>query len=168
MCIYMYTQLWARAYRDQTYHAAINTTNGVESQNKLLKYSYLPRRKNITLSQLAEVLYEDFVPETHHKYLYLNYQMSDNYRRYNDFVPGFLRGRPRQVIIHCLERKSSSKKYTDDDILTKDVTSGKFTIQGLAKYTALILVLLLVTLRVHALTGYNGTFPASTFLVCFI
>ena len=101
---------------------AINTTNGVESQNKLLKYGYLPRRKNITLSQLAKVLYEDFVSE----YLYLNYQISDNYRRYNDFVPGFLHEHP---LIHCLERKSSSKKYTDDSVLTKDVTSGKFTIQ---------------------------------------
>ena len=34
--------LWACSYRDQTYHAAVNTTNGMESQNKLLKYSYLP------------------------------------------------------------------------------------------------------------------------------
>lgn len=129
----LYIQLWARAYRDQTYHAAINTTNGVESQNKLLKYSYLPRRKNITLSHLATVLYEEFVPETHHKYLYLNYQMSETYRRYNDFVPDYLRERPRQVIIHCLERKSSSNKYTEDDILTKDLTTGKFTLQGSGK-----------------------------------
>jgi hypothetical protein len=126
-------KMWARAYRDQTYHAAINTTNGVESQNKLLKYSYLPRRKNITLSQLAVVLYEEFVPESHQKYLYLNYQMSDTYRKYNDIVPDYLRGRPRHVIIHCLDRNSSSKKYTEDDILTKDVETGKFTIQGSGK-----------------------------------
>ena len=131
--MYNITQLWARAYRDQTYHAAINTTNGVESQNKLLKYSYLPRRKNTTLSQLAKLLYEEFVPETHHKYLYLNYQMSETYRRYNYIVPQYLRERPRQVIIHCLERKSSSKKYTEDDVLTKDVKMGKFTIQGSGK-----------------------------------
>ena len=129
----LYAQLWARAYRDQTYHAAINTTNGVESQNKLLKYSYLPRRKNITLSQLAAVLYEEFIPETHHKYLYLNYQMSGTYRRYNDFVPVYLLERPREVIIHCLERKSSSRKYVEDDILTTDITEGKFTIQGSSK-----------------------------------
>ena len=125
--------MWARAYRDQTYHAAINRTNGVESQNKLLKYSYLPRRKSITLSQLATVLYEEFVPETHHKYLYLNYQMSDTYRTYNAIVPDYLRERPRHVIIHCLERKSSSKKYTEEDILTRDVRTGKFTIQGSCK-----------------------------------
>ena len=128
------TQMWARAYRDQTYHAAINTTNGVESQNKLLKYSYLPRRKNTTLSQLAKLLYEEFVLETHHKYLCLNYQMSETYRRYNDIVPDYLRERPRQVIIHCLEKKrSSSKKYTEDDVLTKDVKMGKLTIQGSGK-----------------------------------
>ena len=128
--MYNITQMWARAYRDQTYNAAINTTNGVESQNKLLIYSYLPRRKNKTLSQLAKLLYEEFVPETHHKYLYLNYQMSQTYRRYNDIVPDYLRERPRQVIIH---RKSSSKKYTEDDILTKDLKMGKFTIQGSGK-----------------------------------
>ena len=38
---FLHIQLWARAYRNQMYHATINTTNGVESQNKLLKYSYL-------------------------------------------------------------------------------------------------------------------------------
>ena len=90
----LYIQLWARAYHDQTYHAAINTTNGVESQNRLLKYSYLPRRKHI-ISHLATVLYEEFVPGTHHKYLYLNYQMSETYRRYNNFVRDYLRECPR-------------------------------------------------------------------------
>jgi len=71
-----------------------------------------------------------FVPETYHKYLYLNYQMSGTYRRYNDFIPDYLRERLGQVIIHCLERKSSSKNYTEDSILTKDATTRKFTIQG--------------------------------------
>ena len=82
--------LWARSYRDQTYHAAVNTTNGVESQNKLLKYSYLPRQKNITISRLATVLYEDFNPDIHHKYLFLNYKTSSFYRTYNDFIPRYL------------------------------------------------------------------------------
>ena len=38
----------------------INTANCVEAQNKQRKYSYLPRRKNISLSQMARVLYEEF------------------------------------------------------------------------------------------------------------
>ena len=123
-------KLWARSYRDQAYHAAVNTTNGVESQNKLLKYSYLPRRKNITISRLATVLYKDFNPEIHHKYLFLNYKSSSFYRTYNDFVPSYLHGRPRQVILHCLERKSSSRKYDESDITTQDTISGVFIIKG--------------------------------------
>ena len=123
-------KLWARSYRDQTYHAAVNTTNGVESQNKLLKYSYLPRRKNITISRLATVLYKDFNPDIHHKYLFLNYKSSSSYRTYNDFVPSYLHGRPRQVILHCLERKSSSRKYDESDITTQDTISGVFIIKG--------------------------------------
>lgn len=128
-----YIQLWARAYRDQTYHAAINTTNGVESQNKLLKYNYLPRKRNATLSQLVTILYVQFVPEAHHKYLYLNCRISDMYRSYNDFVPKYLQGRPRHVIIHCLDRKSGSRKYNEEDILTRDTLNGHFTIQSSKK-----------------------------------
>ena len=123
-------KLWARSYRDQTYHSAVNTTNGVESQNKLLKYGYLPWRKNITISRLATVLYEEFNPDIHHRYLFLNYQTSSSYRTYNEFVPSYLHGRPRQVILHCLERKSSSRKYDQSDIISQDTTSGVFRIKG--------------------------------------
>ena len=129
LCTYL-MQLWARAFCDQTYHAAINTTNGVEYQNMLLKHSYLPRKKNLTLSQLVIMLYDEFIPESHHKYHYLNYRMSDSYRKYSDFVPEYLRGRPRQVIIQCLDRRSGSRKYTEEDILTRDVFNGYFTLQG--------------------------------------
>ena len=94
---------------------------------------------------------------------YLNYQMSETYRRYNDFVSDYLREHPHQVIIHFLERKSSRKKYSEDDILTKDVTTGKITLQGSGKlYTIDFSVL--VTLHVLALIGYNGTFSASPFM----
>ena len=68
----LYAQMWAQAQHDQTYHA----TNGVESPNKLLKYSYLPQRNKLTLSQLARVLHEELVQEMHNMrtYLHLNYQ----------------------------------------------------------------------------------------------
>ena len=56
--------------------------------------------------------------------------MSDNYRQYNDFVPGFLRGRPRQVIIHCLEKKAVVKS-TDDNILTKMLQVESLLFRGL-------------------------------------
>ncbi len=56
--------------------------------------------------------------------------MTDTYRTYNDFVPEYLRGRPRQIIVPW---KSSSRKYTEEDILTEDTTQGIFTLQGNGK-----------------------------------
>ena len=54
---------WARAYRDREYHAAVHTNNSVEAQNKLLKYTCLPRNKNITLSELLTVVIDTYLPE---------------------------------------------------------------------------------------------------------
>ena len=58
--IVVYLQRWARAYRDDQYYAAVET--GTEAMNKLMKYRYLPRQKNITLSNLTSKIVEEFVP----------------------------------------------------------------------------------------------------------
>ena len=34
------------------------------------------------------------------------------------------------MILHCLERKSSSRKYDQSDIISQDTTAGVFTIKG--------------------------------------
>lgn len=69
-CIFVYTastlstssNRWTHAYHDQSYHAAINTNNGVELLNKVLQYNYnyLPRRKNwMLLSLVYTILVEE-------------------------------------------------------------------------------------------------------------
>ena len=75
-------QRWARAYRDNSYHAAVDTNNGVEAQNKLLKYKFMPRRRHLTLSNVALliVFYLKCIASGQ------NYAMSADYRSYNDFV----------------------------------------------------------------------------------
>ena len=42
----------------------------------------------------------------------------------------YLHGRPRQVILHCLDRKSSSHKFQEDDIVNVSGKAGEFTVQG--------------------------------------
>ena len=59
--------------------------------------------------------------------------MLPTYRKYNDFVPVYLHGRPRQIIIHCLDRRSNSQKFCDEDILTRDTSGGLFTLQSSIK-----------------------------------
>ena len=125
-----YTQRWARAYRDNDYHAAINTNNGTEALNKVLKYSYLPRKKNITLSALCTILIESFLPDAHQKYLYLNYTQLGQYRSYKSYIPEYLHDRPRSTIVHCLERKSKALKYTKEDVKPLDNDNGIFTVKG--------------------------------------
>lgn len=124
-------QRWARAFRDDEYHAAVNTNNGVEALNRVLKYSFLPRRKKATsLSGLITVLVEAYLPESYQKYLFLNYKQSSSYRSYKEFVPDYLHGRPRATILHCLDRKANSSKYTASDVEVIDSDKGLFTVNG--------------------------------------
>ena len=95
-------QRWARAYRDSTYHAAMDMNNGTEAQNKLLKYSYRPKRKKLSLSSIIVLLVWEFLPDMHKKYLLENFKMTTDYRQYKNFVPDYLHNRPRSAIKHCL------------------------------------------------------------------
>jgi len=38
------------------------------------------------------------------KYQKDNFAVSESYRLYNEFVPEYLQGQPRSVILHCLSR----------------------------------------------------------------
>lgn len=108
-------------HRDCIYHAGIDTNNGIESQNKLLKHTYLSRHRNITLSSLVLKINEEFLPDRYQKYLLQNYQMSEMYmyRAYKSNIPAYLKGRPRQVIMHCLERLRKGQKIMKTTIILK-------------------------------------------------
>ena len=85
-------QRW-RAYRDNEFHAAVDTNNGTEAQNKVLKHKYMPKERASTLSALVPLLVERFLPEAQQSYVLPNLKTAEWYRRYNDFVPCFFRGR---------------------------------------------------------------------------
>ena len=38
-------QRWAQAYTATDYHAAVNTNNGAEALNKVLKYKFYPEER---------------------------------------------------------------------------------------------------------------------------
>ena len=83
----------------------------------------------MTLSGIAELIIDKFLPDTYQKYLLLNYKQSPQYRSYKSFIPPFLHGRPRSIIVHCLERRSKSLKYTQEDV-TLVSNEGIFTVKG--------------------------------------
>lgn len=133
-------QRWARAYRDDVHYAAVDTNNGTEAMNRILKYSFMPKRKSFTLSALVTQLTERFLPDLHRNYVMQNLKSSEMYRSYNNFVPEYLRGRPRSVILHCLDRKSHGNKYDKDDIIpTEKPGAFKVMKRGNSKHTVDVL-----------------------------
>lgn len=124
-------QRWARAFRDNDYHCAVDTNNGVEAQNKLFKYTFLPRNKQkATLSTTITILVNDYLPSCKQKYLFQNYRQLSEYRAYKDSVPLYLHNRPRSVIIHCLDRKTKGERFPVQSVCDMDGTTGVFEVQS--------------------------------------
>ena len=133
MCQPIFTsiQKWARAFRQSSFHAAVKTNNGLEAQNKVLKYSYLPHGRNINLSHLADILINSFLPDSYEKYIFQNYKMNPAYRSYSEQVPEYLHGRPPALVEHCLNRlKKAKRKFNAESLITCDAVNGLFSITG--------------------------------------
>ena len=79
---------------------------------------------------MCTLLIESFLPDAHQKYVCYNYMQSSQYRSYKSHIPQYLHDRPKQTIVHCLERKPKALKYTDEDIEVLDIDQGIFTIKG--------------------------------------
>ena len=84
----------------------------------------------MNFSGIITLLNDDYFPDCYRKYVFLNFKQSDQYRSYNEIVPCYLQGRPREVIIHCLDRKASSAKFCITDVKQVDTEKGEFTIFG--------------------------------------
>jgi len=110
----------------------VETSNGAEALNRLLKYQFLPRKRQMTLSNIICAIIEEFIPALNYKYIYQNFKQSDLYRSYNPaVVPSFLQGQPKSTNLHCLHRQANSNKFTKS--LIKMISEGNFEAQGKTK-----------------------------------
>ena len=82
----------------------------------------------MNLSSIVSLLVEIFLPALRQKYLFANFEQSHLNRKYNDYIPSYLQNRPREVILHCLDRKASSARYTSNDITVVDNETGIFEV----------------------------------------
>ena len=105
----------------------MNTNNGIEAQNRILKHSYLSQQKNLTLSSLLSVLLKQFLPDNYEKYAAVQFKMTTAYRQYYSWAP-----EPRPVIAHSLQRikNCEKEKYTETDIQTLDDGQGVFSVKS--------------------------------------
>ncbi|XP_041420683.1 uncharacterized protein LOC121394263 [Xenopus laevis] len=84
--------------------------------------------KNCTLSELLIVLHKHFFPNAHKKYIQLNVQNCEAYRKYKKEVPDFLRNRPRDFVRHMMTRLDTTLDNSHIKIL--DRKSGIFEVNS--------------------------------------
>jgi len=124
-------QKWAHAFRDTSYYAAVDTNNGTEALNKMLKYTYLPKRKSLChcLVLIATLFIYHFSPDMNQKYIFENYKMSEDYRLYSNtiYLLISIKAAPSQLFftVH-MQRKLKSHKFSAEDIISLD--DGNFEI----------------------------------------
>ncbi|CAH2249429.1 tigger transposable element-derived 1-like [Pelobates cultripes] len=116
------------ASRTGELHVGIHTNNGLERQNEVLKHTYLEGYKNCTLGELITVLHCNFSPNVYKKYVQMNSQSSELYRRCKEDVPAFFKNRPRECVSHVMHRMSSS--LTEADITNVNYTAGLFKVKS--------------------------------------
>ena len=98
---------WARAFRKHVVDNIVNTNNGVEAQNRVIKYSYLPHTIDKSVHGIVIMLVERYIPECFQEYQAMNMLLSGRYRRYNPMVPIYLHNRPPHFVKHCMKSKFS-------------------------------------------------------------
>lgn len=59
---------WTQSFFDQQYLFIINTNNGVESQNKTLKHTYLKMYIDKSLCGVLEIIITEFLPDAFNTY----------------------------------------------------------------------------------------------------
>ncbi|XP_071820563.1 uncharacterized protein [Apostichopus japonicus] len=102
-------QKWAWIYRQDRFNMKINTNNGIERQNRTLKYEFLSRFTDRTLTGMLTTVIKKFLPEMHRRYIECNLKATSVYRSYNASIPRFLQNRPKEFILHCVKRLSSAE-----------------------------------------------------------
>ncbi len=128
-------QRWARAFRDSTYHAAVETNNGTEALNRALKYAYLPRKTSLTLTRIACLIVDQFLPDMYQNYVFQNFKQLNIYRLPSAAIPLYLQGRPPSVVKHCLVRKTRSNKFTRDAVEDTDKPGVFHIIKDAGRHT---------------------------------
>lgn len=108
---------WTCAFFNSKYSFVIRTNNGIEAQNKLLKYSYLKLHSDKSLCGVLDIIILEFFVDEIQKYRVCNSRLSENCRQYNEVIPKFLHNRPVYFIEHVHKRWATAQSvYCKNDI----------------------------------------------------
>lgn len=116
---------WVQAFSEKDYVTVINTNNGIESQNKVLKHSYLCHNSDTSLTGMLKTVVNIYVPDVYRKYCYKN----STFKMFNTDLPSYLQNRPRHFVKHVLTRISAARSDFKNDSIT-EISEGIFGVQS--------------------------------------
>lgn len=127
-------EMWVVAFFDFDFLVNITTNNGIESQNRLLKHSYLKSHSDKSLTNILDIMIGSYLPTTLEQYEIQNSKMSENYKKYNEEIPLFLRNRPYQFVKHvCRRYRDAEDTFSNFEELITVVGDGIFEVQSDSK-----------------------------------
>ncbi len=131
---------WAHAFRVQQAVNIVNTNNGIEAQNKVFKYTYLPGSLDKSVFGIVVMIVESFIPDSCQHYLDTNLQLSGAYREFNRDIPDYLHNCPPHFVKHCLRSKFEAAEFGENDVKCVNLEKGEFLVQSSAKSSKMFAV----------------------------
>ena len=131
---------WAHAFRVQQAVNIVNTNNGIEAQNKVFKYSYLPGSIDKSVFGIVVMIVESFIPDSYQHYLDTNLQLSGSYREFKRDIPEYLHNRPPHFVRHCLRSQFEATEFAENDVKCVNFEKGEFLVRSSTNSTKLYAV----------------------------
>ncbi|XP_063232660.1 uncharacterized protein LOC134536714 isoform X2 [Bacillus rossius redtenbacheri] len=116
---------WVQAFSDKDFETIVHVNNGIESQNKVLKHSYLCYNSDKSLTGMLKTVINSYLPDLYREYCYKN-SSSNNF---SSEIPSYLMNRPKHFIKHILAGISAARSEFSEDSIT-EVTDSIFAVQS--------------------------------------
>ncbi|XP_063234777.1 uncharacterized protein LOC134537844 [Bacillus rossius redtenbacheri] len=115
---------WVQAFGEKDFVTIIHANNGIESQNKVLKHSYLCNNSDKSLTGMLKIVINNYLPDAYKKYCSEN-----SIKEFNSDIPSYLMNRPQHFIKHVLTRISAAQYDFTKDSIT-EVSDGIFAVES--------------------------------------
>ena len=131
---------WAHAFRVQQAVNIVNTNNGIEAQNKLFKYSYLPESLDKSVFGIVVMIVESFIPDSYQHYLDTNLQLTGAYREFKRDILDYLHNRPPHFVKRCLRSNFGAAEFAEHDVKSVKLEKSENLVQSISNSTKLFAV----------------------------
>ena len=108
---------WVKALRDPKFESAINTTNGVESLNKVMKFKFFSNASDKSISTIVKIIVEQYCRKAYDKYSKKNVTSSSLFKTTNSAIPKYLVGLSDNFIRLCRPSFEAARTAINHDMV---------------------------------------------------